>query len=90
VFWQRVATPPRAQARTLYQPLARTDDGLGRPRCTAWRFDPGLRRQLIVENNAKPHPFRDRGYHPLATADLNDLVRRQAGRIDQPVCRRSA
>jgi len=51
---------------------------------------PGLRRQLIVENNAKPHPFRDRGYHPLATADLNDLVRRHAGCIDQPVCRRSA
>src|SRR6202047_4059075 len=51
---------------------------------------PGLRRQLIVENNAKPHPFRDRGYHPLATADLNDLVQRHGGCIDQPVYRRSA
>jgi hypothetical protein len=30
---------PEAQERRLYQPLARTDDGLGRPRCAAWRFD---------------------------------------------------
>src|SRR3984893_18159411 len=51
---------------------------------------PGLRRQLIVENNAKPHPFLDRGYHALATADLNDLVRSRPGCIDQRVCRRSA
>ena len=31
--------PAPRQERSLYQPLARTDDGLGRPRCAAWRFD---------------------------------------------------
>jgi hypothetical protein len=31
--------PAPRQERSLYQPLARTDDGFGRPRCAAWRFD---------------------------------------------------
>jgi hypothetical protein len=31
--------PAPRQERSLYQPLARTDDGLGRPRCAARRFD---------------------------------------------------
>jgi hypothetical protein len=49
--WQRSARGKPAtcgHARSLSQPLARTDDGLGRPPCTAWRFDLARIRDLHI------------------------------------------
>jgi hypothetical protein len=68
-----VPTRPRAKSASLYQPLARTDDGLGRPRCAAWRFD--LARIQLGSHGAGRHACQFRENRRFGRRQLVKLFR---------------